>query len=480
MHALSALILQLRFTLIPLILTSLLLYYVIIYAPSDIVAKYQLPLFGVFSFFSFAFFIQLIDVLFIGRMRVGTKRVMFPSLIRILINFFLYSLVLYWVLTSVLGVSVSKLFPVLTSTAVLGVILGLALRDTLGNIFAGLALQMEGPVAIGDWVKLKDTEGRVKEMNWRSVTLVTRRDELVVIPNSVFAATDFKNFSQPTTDHILEIEFGVSYEHEPGFVRRVAFETLKAVPEIQQEPQPYLCLSSFDDFKITYHLYCHINDYTVAKLARSKAMIGLWYHFKRHGIEIPLPQRDVRQREVTSEEERIRKNVKSLSKVDFIARLGKEEIEYLASKVRAVHFAEGETIFREGDHGNTFYLIQSGAVEVSLGDGDYKQVINVLREGDYFGEMSLLTGEPRKATATALEESLLIEVRHNTFKDMLERNPSCIEPISELVSSRMTGLYGAKDALEKEKERLDREQLEREKLRSSRLLLNKIRSFFNL
>jgi CRP-like cAMP-binding protein len=109
----------------------------------------------------------------------------------------------------------------------------------------------------------------------------------------------------------------------------------------------------------------------------------------------------------------------------------------LAAQVSRLPYARGESIVREGEAGDSFYLIERGTVAVTIGTGDGStRLLNRMAAGDYFGEMSLLTGEPRSATVLAESDVAVLEIERSDFEQVLAANPALLEPISQIAARR--------------------------------------------
>lgn len=107
-----------------------------------------------------------------------------------------------------------------------------------------------------------------------------------------------------------------------------------------------------------------------------------------------------------------------LQKIPLFGGMPPEELGHLAGIAEEVVYAEGEDVIREGEHGEEMFLIVEGSVEIRRGG----ESLAVLGSQDYFGEMSILDGEPRSATATAKADCLLLRIRQSDFYDILERH----------------------------------------------------------
>ena len=124
---------------------------------------------------------------------------------------------------------------ILAATAVGAVIFGLALQDTLGNLFAGLAIQIEKPFRVGHWVTIGGKDGLVSEVTWRATKIRTKAGNFVIVPNSTLARDTITNYSEPTLDTRIEIEVGASYDTPPNDVKAAIHDALRDEPIILRD-----------------------------------------------------------------------------------------------------------------------------------------------------------------------------------------------------------------------------------------------------
>ena len=177
----------------------------------------------------------------------------------------------------------------LTTSAVGAAIVGFALQDTLGNAFAGLAIQSEKPFRVGAWIRVGEFEGRVTEVTWRATKLRTKAGNFVVVPNNIVAKEAITNYSEPIVPTRLEVEVGASYLSTPGDVKKAILEAVANVPRALQTPPPDALLHSFDGSAITYRARFWIDNYEMDEIVRDEVRTAIFYAFGRHGIEIPWP-----------------------------------------------------------------------------------------------------------------------------------------------------------------------------------------------
>ena len=150
------------------------------------------------------------------------------------------------------------------------------------------------------------------------------------------------------------------------------------------------------------------------------------------------------------------------------APLSDEEIERLANASSSRVYAPGEAIVRMGQEGNSMCVIIRGSVKVQIPEKTYQKTINTLNENDFFGEMSLLSGEPRTATVIAVKETEVLKIDKKALKPIFESNPTLVESVYELIEERRQMLTTIAEAA-------DEEQDEAEKG-----VMTSIRKFFGL
>ena len=176
-----------------------------------------------------------------------------------------------------------------TTSAVSAVVIGFALQDTLGNAFAGLAIQSERPFQVGHWVKVGEHEGRVADVTWRATKLRTRTGNLVVLPNNVVAKDPITNYSEPAAPSRLHVEVGASYLAPPSQVKTTLLSAIRHCSLVLPAPAPEVMLLSFDASAITYRAFFWIENYERDEPALDQVRTAIYYAFQRHGIEIPYP-----------------------------------------------------------------------------------------------------------------------------------------------------------------------------------------------
>ncbi|HYG61890.1 MAG TPA: mechanosensitive ion channel domain-containing protein [Thermoanaerobaculia bacterium] len=181
--------------------------------------------------------------------------------------------------------------PLLATSAVTSLVLGLALQPLLGNFFAGLVISIEKPFRINDWIRVGDLEGRVVAITWRTTHLRTRENDNLVIPNGKLADERVLNYYYPHPMHMERVQVGADYKVPPYRVRRALLDCVSGVPGALDKPTPDVFILRFDENAIVYELRVWVEDMVQAPRIASDLRGRIWEEFQRAGIIIPTPIR---------------------------------------------------------------------------------------------------------------------------------------------------------------------------------------------
>lgn len=396
----------------------------------------------------------------------------------------------FFVAFGVLGAAGLDVTSLLAASTVAGVVLTLSLQSTLGNVIGGLALQLEGSIRVGDWIQLEGgRQGRVARIRWRHTTLETRDWDTIVVPNAVLLSSQFTLLGQRagrTVPHRQWILLHVDFRFAPSHVVQVVEEALRAapIPDIASDPPPdCVCAdlardghASYAVYAVRYWLTDLARDVPTDSLVRGRVHAAL----RRAGIPLARPSSTYFQHTEDPESlarregSRQQRGLETLQAVGFFASLTDEERTHLASRLVYSPFDTGETITRQGATAHWLYLIHSGSVEVrTTVDGVDTRVVRRLEAPDFFGEMGLMTGEPRLASVVALTPVVCYRLDKDAFQRVLTERPPLAAVLSRVLATRRVELIGVREGLDEEA-RLRRMATEQ------RQILERVRHFFGL
>ncbi len=363
-----------------------------------------------------------------------------PRLLFDIFNFLVLAGVGLAILKTLYAVNLTGL---LVTSTVVSAIIGLSLQDVLTSVMSGIALQLEGPFSVMDWVKVGDEEGQVVQMNWRTVTLRSRDSHYVVLPNARIAKEDVTNYSRPDPLEQIHATVGIAYSHAPGDVRRVIEQAIRNAEGVEDSPTVQVLVKEFADSAIQYDIRFFTRDFARVPQIRDRVLTHTWYALNRAGFSIPFPQREVLLRNAPDRNndqqmERMRgENSRVLRSVTTFRPLSDNEIEVLARSARMERFAAGEYLVRQGEQGRSLFVIKEGTVRIAKTDATGVTLdVAKLGPGDFFGEMSLLTGEPRSASVLAVTEVEVTVVDKDAVAEVIVKDRQLVQALSMALESR--------------------------------------------
>lgn len=366
-----------------------------------------------------------------------------------------------------------ELAPLFTGSTILGIVVGLALQDTLGNLFAGIALQADQSFQVGDVINIQSNRwvGVIEQVSWRGIKIRTFQNKVVVVSNAVLGREIIEVAPKDNLNARL-IFFNTLYSHSPSKTIHELRDAIARIDNVSPKFRPIVRIRNLGDNGIDWEVKYWLEDYTKHNDTDAAVRQRIWYVFQREKINFAFPTRTIHierkpiEPEVT---ETVNEIAMRLADVALFAPLSENEMQRIAESVAAKIFSADEPIVRRGQEGNSMFVVHRGSVRVQVREASGKaKVIMKLAEGDFFGEMGLFTGEPRTATVIALEETEVLEITHDSLKPILEDNPELVERFSEIIAERRAMLHAAASTAQ---------QID-ETTKSG--VLNSIRKFFGL
>jgi small-conductance mechanosensitive channel/CRP-like cAMP-binding protein len=391
-------------------------------------------------------FVRALNFIFFA-LAFRLKRIDAPTLIRNIFTIVAFTILFLVAFTFLFPeVNLGALF---TTSAIFGVILGLALQDTLGNFFAGISLQADRPFQVGDVITVgaQRHTGVVEEISWRAIKIRTFTNHVVLIANSNAAKEPIEVCPRDNLNARLVL-FNTLYSDSPAKTIHVVREAVREADNVSEKVTPIVRIRNLGDNGVDYEVKYWLEDY--AKYNDTDALIRqrIWYAFRRAGLNFAYPTRTLF---VDRHKAALRDGdgsaiAERLSAVDIFAPLSSDEITMLARAAVSHVFAPSETVIRAGDPGSSMFVVHKGRVKVQVSENGRSRTVATLNEGDFFGEMALFTGEPRTANVLALEETEVLEIGHSAMKRVFDTNPDLVESLSFIMAERRQGLASQSDS----------------------------------
>lgn len=420
-----------RNLVLPMLAFMLFIQYVLQRPASDDLVKSIRTLFWVFVLHAA---LSLLNAIIFEQAKADTWRARVPKLLIDLFRLFLVLLGTAIVLATVWNADLAGL---VTALGVSSIVIGLALQDTLGSVMSGIALIFERPFSVGDWLEVGDLTGQVIDINWRAVRLQTFEHEMVIIPHKLIGNEIIRNFSRPIAIHAERIRHGFSYNDPPNLAKHVLLTTALETEGILKEPAPEIFTISYDDSAITYEVKFFIDDYSHVESIRDRFMSRLWYAAQRNNLTIPFPIRTLyhfngptSQAQGTS-----KKFTDSLQSLPAFVPL--ENPDSVGDGLALQHYGVGEKVIWQGMNNNALYIVIAGTAMMSVCDRDRSEhELLTIKTGEFFGEMTLFSGEPSPISVTAIADLEVMMLSANAVNQMIDRQPSFAREISQILETR--------------------------------------------
>ena len=350
---------------------------------------------------------------------------------------------------------------VLATTGVLGIVLGLAMRGILADFFSGIALNIEKPFDLGDFVSIRvrgqrePFYGSVRELTWRSTRLLTPEDNLVSLPNAVVAAAIVENLSYPSPVSELEADLTLDWDVDQAVAERVltaAATEAWALGATAGDKPPKVRICRIDGAGVTWRIVYLLDPRKRAKgPARHILMRCVHKHLLMAGLRpaaLPgsaavvgavMASSGAAEGPAVSPPRALdhgaaADRLKVLATVELLRGLTADERRSLAEVLVLKRAAAGQPVVQHGEAGASMFVVVEGALGVHVPGPTEAQRANVLGPGSVFGEMAMLTGEARSATVKALGPVLLYEIGREQMGPVLARRPGLADVLAEVMT----------------------------------------------
>jgi len=391
--------------------------------------------------------------------QVGVNNTSSIAFQRVLFYFLLFALALFAL--NILEVPLT-VFTVLGGAIAIGV--GFGAQAIVNNFISGWILLAERRVNIGDLIEVGDSVGHVRSIGARC-THVRRADGIdLLIPNSRMLEQMVINWTLSDNHVRTTVRVGVIYGSPTERVMSLIRTTVLENDRILKSPAPEVAFEDFGDNALIFDVYFWVRAFEEGELrrVRSEIRITLDRLFRAEGIEIAFPQRDMHLRSKTpldvrmlpaeSEQDRHRAGTDDagsfvpkcspamLRSVSLFRSLDTVELAEIAGAAEARGFPAGEHIVHQDQPGESLFIVGTGMLKVTARKGNFDTKLGQLLPGDFFGEMSLMTGEPRRATVTALTDTIVYEIGHVSMAPILKNRPDIARQLSDALAVRQQQL----------------------------------------
>ena len=384
--------------------------------------------------------VRLIDVIVwrgIVGPRLGGK---VPRLLKDVVAAIVFLIALSGILGVVFDLDVTGLW---ATSGVVGLVVGLAMQSMIADVFSGIALNIDRPFKIGDWVRIhyrgrEQLIGEVIETNWRSTRLRTVDGLMLVVPNGQIATMVVANLTSPLERSRFSLYFCLDFGVPTSRALRILEAGVRSAEGVLAKPAPKVRVNSSTRYGVEYEVrYWLVPRETSPSKGRHRVGKAVLQHLHSAGLTLAYEKHDVFTAEMPQRQLDTRSDCGAIvHRVDLFQDLDEDELASLCASLDAQQLPRGANVVAAGDSGDSMYIVVEGLLEVfALVDG-VELKVGRITPGEFFGEMSLLTGEPRSATVRAATEVVLFEIRKDNLLPLFEARPALATSITEKVAER--------------------------------------------
>jgi small-conductance mechanosensitive channel/CRP-like cAMP-binding protein len=377
------------------------------------------------------------------------------------------------------GVNLASL---ITTSALVTGALAFSAQETLGNLWGGIAIQLEKTCRIGDWVRIDTVTGQVVSIRWRYMAIATITNETIVIPNSSVMKnriTVVARRGEERTAWRRLVPFEVEFGCPPArVIDQVEKELAHArIPSVGSASPPRVACVAFKESGIEYEVAYDLLEASEYWITDSSIRSHVYAALMRQGFVIALPRRIVEMRHDErpgTVRREIENRITALSAMDLFASLTDAERASLARELSTSPYVRGDTVFEAGESADSLYLLAQGRVEIVRERAQRAAVkLATLDAPAYFGEMGLLLGQPRIATVVAKEDALCYRLDKRGFDAIIRSRPQLVETLARILAERQAENDATLQAL-------DEEARSGQAVSRTKELMRKIQLFFRL
>ena len=322
---------------------------------------------------------------------------------------------------------------ILTSSAILTAVIGFAMQDTIGSLISGLLIQIEKPFEIGDWISVATHEGKVVEISWRYTRIMTLSKDYILIPNNSISKDTLVNFNRPIASVRRQTEIGVDFSIPPVRVKAALMEVLEKSSIILSTPAPIVRLMEYGPYRMQYRIIFYVRQFESARRAIDEINTSIWYQFRKEHIPVPYPQSELAVKEYHQRVDDTPAIVETVKNISLFKGMTDDNLDLLVRSSYVKAFLQDQVIVKKGATDTTLFVILEGKVEVACNGKKLAE----FEAGNFFGEMALLTGEPRSADIKAVEHARCLVVDREGFRMILAKSPRIYENIQTMFNERM-------------------------------------------
>jgi small-conductance mechanosensitive channel/CRP-like cAMP-binding protein len=316
----------------------------------------------------------------------------------------------------------------LATSGIIAIVLGLALQNTLADVFSGIAVGVERPYRAGDliWVE-GEIEGQVVQVTWRSTHIATGQNNIAIVPNSVMAKARIINRSRPSLVRGGSVSVRLDPTIPPQHCEAALIAAARSCPLLLDHPAPEVACIALSGDGCSYQLEFSVASSSLLTKAQNQLLTAMHRHLRAAGIALAVAG------QTTLPAPPAPTPAEILEKSDLFGMIEPEQRDLLASHFETLNLQTGDVLIRQDAEPDALYVIASGAVEVAVAEAaGPPRVVHHIQPGESVGAIGLITGAKYAATATARTPVKAYRLDKDAIADAIRMQPKLAKGLEVL------------------------------------------------
>lgn len=379
----------------------------------------------------------VVNLLFFTDSQNPRWRIRVPKLLLDFARILVVALGTAFVLSNIWELELGKM---LAALGVGSIVLGLALQDTLSSLIAGFSLVSSRQFRLDDWLEVDGTVGKVININWRTMSLLDRNEDVIIIPNSRLSSAKFLNFSYPYPRHVERVNFDFSFDDPPYKVKKALIDAALKTEGILSDPPPMVDLVSYDEFSIRHQVRFFIDDYQKLPIIRDRFVSSIWYVARRESLTFPTRSHEVSffdAEKPNEQQAQMNNTLETLKHAPIFRDKSNQFLNDLANDSTHLVYGKGEFITQQNKRLPHFLLLLLGeAIEYYQDSEGEQHRLNTLTKGDVFGLVSLFRNSPQTVSIISLSDTSALAIDEKNMEKLLQQYPTLSDHIEQLIDTQ--------------------------------------------
>ena len=376
------------------------------------------------------------------------RKIKIPSILKYVVGTLVLTIAAVYIVTAIYSQSAMAIFATLGAS---GIGIAFIAQDTLKEVISGIIISFQNDFRPGDWVKFQDgTIAKILRTKLTGVDLILLNDTRLYVTNTSITNNPMINLSQTEPSYFNRLDVILEHDVPVERARRILYSAAANTPGLASK-EPLIVADEVRENGILFAVFYKIPSFDVGAEMKHRVISSVIQNLHKHNIKVCEITGNIQIHNIdnnvirTFHDNEVTDEISALKFSGLLKNCSSEIQTHFAKSMKRLLFKSGDIVFKQGETGETMFIIAEGVVEVSLdisvteNDGKVKSssnVIAILSDGDYFGEMALLRGEKRNATITAKSDIVLYQINRETIKEFMNQYPDFARKLSAAIIER--------------------------------------------